>query len=348
VVAAAEAAVSAAATSRRPVAAAGRPVLLDGWERFKDSFGDIQDGNHLLAHAVYGFFNNGGGRCWVTRAAEALSAVSVRDALAGLATHEDIALVAVPGATDPDIQGVVIDHCENTANRFAILDAVAGAGDGVPDSATLLKVSHSSYGALYFPWLRVPGELPGSEEEVAPSGHVAGVYARVDQERGVHKAPANEVLRGVTGVSTPVSRIAQGALNVAGVNVIRPFGTSMTIWGARTLAKAQPEYITSRRMLIYLRGSIEAGLQWVVFEPNAMPLWARIERNVRAFLTTVWATGALFGATPQEAFYVRCNSDTNKPEDIDLGRVTTEVGVALVKPAEFVVFRISQLSGAGQ
>jgi phage tail sheath protein FI len=184
-----------------------------------------------------------------------------------------------------------------------------------------------------------------------PSGHVAGVYARVDAARGVHKAPANEVIRGALGVETLVSKEGQAGLNPDGVNVIRLFDNNVTVWGARTLAGAgAPEwrYIPSRRLFNFLRESIDQGTSWVVFEPNAPDLWSKVRRNVTAFLTTVWASGALLGATAEQAFYVRCDETTNPPEVRDLGQLVTEVGVALVRPAEFVVFRISQWSGPAQ
>jgi phage tail sheath protein FI len=188
---------------------------------------------------------------------------------------------------------------------------------------------------------------------VPPSGHLAGVYARSDAERGVHKAPANEVLRGALGVRYPVSKILQGTLNPLGVNCIRAFDGTVKVYGARTLAsdpQGDPEwtYINVRRLVNFLRESIDQGTQWVVFEPNAPDLWSRIRRNVGSFLTGVWATGALLGVTADQAFYVRCDETTNPPETRDLGQVVTEVGVAIVRPAEFVVFRLSQWAGPAQ
>jgi phage tail sheath protein FI len=185
---------------------------------------------------------------------------------------------------------------------------------------------------------------------VPPAGHVAGVYARVDGLRGVHKAPANEVIRGALGVETLVSKAGQAGLNPDDINVIRKFDGNITVFGAHTLAgreDAEWRYVNVRRLFLFLRESIDEGTQWVVFEPNDPSLWAKITRNVTAFLTNVWRAGALFGSTPQEAFYVKCDAETNPPEVRELGQVVTEIGVAVVKPAEFVIFRISQWAGPG-
>lgn len=343
-----------------PLAPAGEAQLVTSWESFRNSFGDLQAGNLVLAHAVYGFFNNGGTRCWVVRyapgttaaTATAVSANDAKDALGTFAAIDEIALVAIPGAVTDAVQTAILDHCESTflQDRFAILD-------GRP-TTTLTKtgiqgnVRDSSYGAIYYPWIDV-GETDdeGKTVYIPPSGHIAGAYARVDAERGVHKAPANEVIRGALGVQTLVSRQDQAGLNPEDINVIRRFDGNITIWGAHTLAgkeNAEWRYVNVRRLFNYLRESIDEGTQWVVFEPNSPDLWSKIRRNVGAFLTNTWASGALFGATPEEAFYVRCDESTNPPEVRDAGQVVAEIGVAVVKPAEFVVFRISQWAGAGQ
>ncbi len=183
-----------------------------------------------------------------------------------------------------------------------------------------------------------------------PSGHTAGVYARVDGLRGVHKAPANEAVRGALGVRYRVSKILQDGLNPGGINAIRPFNGNILVWGARTVGgdeNTEFKYVSVRRLLNFMKESIEDGTRWVVFEPNDAGLWAKITRNINAFLTVTWRSGALFGATPQEAFYVKCDADTNPPEIRDLGQVVTEIGVSVVKPAEFVIFRISQWAGPG-
>jgi phage tail sheath protein FI len=334
-------------------------VLITSWDSYTRSFGLLVDPdtkaptNSVLGNAVYGFFNNGGSRCWVASVADIGTGTGLQAALTGLAAIDEIAIVAVPGAVTAAAQNAVLDHVENAdvSPRFAILDG--------QETTTLTKAGiqlsrDSSYGAIYYPWIDVGlTETDPTTEAVStvyqpPSGHIAGVYARVDSERGVFKAPANEVIRGALGVSDVLSKADQAGLNPGGVNVIRLFGTNVTIWGARTTGGAEdPEwtYVSSRRTYLFIRGSIEQGTQWAVFEPNGPDLWSKIRRNVGAFLTTTWESGALLGDTAAQAFYVRCD-ETNNPEEVrDLGQLVIEIGVALVKPAEFVIFRISQWSG---
>lgn len=338
--------------------------LITSWTAFKNTFGDFQEGNKVLAHAVYGFFNNGGTRCWVTRinsksgtggkkgeapAASGIDAADVETALAGFAAIDEISLVAIPGEVAQAVQEKVVTHCKNMKDRFAILDGQRTATLTRP--GIVGSLGNSDYAALYFPWISVYDPVSNANLFVPPSGHIAGIYARVDGERGVHKAPANEVIRGALDVEKSLSKADQDGLNPAGVNIIRVFDGNITVWGARTLggdANMEWKYINVRRLFLFLRKSIEKGTQWVVFEPNDMALWAKITRNISAFLTNVWRAGALFGSTPQEAFYVKCDAETNSPEVRDLGQVVTEIGVAVVKPAEFVVFRINQWAGPGQ
>ncbi len=354
------------------VVTAGEPQLVTSWLEFKNKFGDVQDSNRILANAVYGFFNNGGTRCWVTRVTslKVVSSVDqVKDALAQFEAIDEIAIVAVPmptdvgevdGSGDPDaaanlarrvaVRGMVLDHCENVQDRFAILDGEEVVDDSLVPSGIYSTAdgnamgTTSDYGAVYFPWI----DVSGTGDYMPPSGHIAGIYARVDAERGVHKAPANEVIRGALGVRYGVSKAKQKGLNPDGINCIRQFNGNITVWGARTIggdANTEWKYINVRRLFLFLRESIDKGTQWVVFEPNTPDLWAKIRRNITAFLTNVWRAGALFGATPQEAFYVKCDEEINPPEVRDLGQVVTEIGVAVVKPAEFVIFRISQWAG---
>jgi phage tail sheath protein FI len=334
------------------VANAKAPQLVTSWEQFKTKFGDFQTSNMKIAHAVYGFFNNGGTRCWVTRispgADEAATNTELIAALDTFKPIDEIAIVSIPGATADAVQNAILDHCENTylQDRFAILDG--------RQTTTLTKAAiqgetrDSDYGAIYYPWIEVFNPIDGQNTVIPPSGHIAGIYARVDSGRGVHKAPANEVIRGALGVQTLLSKADQAGLNPEDINVIRQFNGNTTVWGAHTLAgkeKAEYRYINVRRLLLFLRESIDEGTQWVVFEPNTPDLWQKITRNVTAFLTNVWKDGALFGNSPQEAFYVKCDAETNPPESRELGRVITEIGVAIVKPAEFVIFRISQFAG---
>jgi phage tail sheath protein FI len=214
------------------------------------------------------------------------------------------------------------------------------------------NVRDSSYGAIYYPWVQVFDPVKARDEDpdprdfLPPSGYVAGVYARVDAQRGVHKAPANEVIRGALDVETPIGKAEQAGLNPEDINVIRRFDGNVTIWGAHTMAGKNTEwkYVNIRRLFLFIRESIDEGTQWVVFEPNDRTLWAKIVRTITAFLTNVWRDGALFGSKPEEAFYVRCDDSNNPPEVRDLGRVVIEIGVAVVKPAEFVIIRISQMA----
>ncbi|TMC55580.1 MAG: phage tail sheath family protein [Chloroflexi bacterium] len=280
-----------------------------------------------------------------------------RTGIAGLEAVDEVTLVACPdivaaykwGAASEDdvkaVQTAILNHCEAMKDRFAILDCPAGLS--VQDAIAWRKDRmnfDSKYGALYYPWIKV------GNEQVPPSGFVAGVYARVDGERGVHKAPANETVRGVIGLEKNVSRNEQDFLNPIGVNCIRSFpGRGTRIWGARTLSSdPQWRYVNVRRLFANVEESVLQGTQWIVFEPNDQILWRQIKRDVTAFLTVVWRSGALFGLTPEQAFYVRCDEETNPKELRDLGYCIVEVGMAPVKPAEFVVFRISQKQdGAG-
>jgi len=346
--------------------------LVTSWGAFVQAFGDLQAGNLVLAHAVYGFFNNGGSRCWVARvggaappptarakaATEAAPAVDIDGvpvsaltrALDGFKAVDEIAIVALPGATSDAAQNALIDHCENEhlQDRFAVLDG--RPTDVATREAIQGGTRDSSYAAIYHPWVRVYDPVSNGLLTVPPSGYVAGVFARVDAERGVHKAPANEVVRGALDVATAVSREDQAGLNPDDINVIRKFGGNITIYGARTLGgreNAEWRYVSVRRLFLFLRDSINAGVQWTVFEPNDAALWGKLRRNVSAFLTNVWRSGALVGATPDEAFFVRCDATINTPDVQATGQVVAEIGVAVVRPAEFVIFRISQWAGPG-
>jgi phage tail sheath protein FI len=248
------------------------------------------------------------------------------------------------------VQLAMIAHCEGMKDRFAILDCPPGLSPQQVKDWRMKDAGYDSkYTAVYYPWIRIANPLGGESILVPPSGHIAGIYARSDTERGVHKAPANEVIRGVMSVATQITKGEQDILNPIGVNCIRAFpGRGIRVWGARTLSSDPSwRYINVRRLFNYVEESIQQGTQWIVFEPNDAALWARIRRDISAFLTTVWRSGALFGLTPAEAFYVKCDAETNPPEARDLGQVVIEIGMAPVKPAEFVIFRISQWAGGG-
>jgi len=212
----------------------------------------------------------------------------------------------------------------------------------------LVRPRDSKYGAYYFPWIQVYDPERGNVY-VPPSGHVAGVYARVDNERGVHKAPANEIVRGAIGPVQQITKGEQDLMNPKGINCVRSFvGRGVRVWGARTLSSDPAwRYINVRRLFNFVEKSIEQGPQWVVFEPNDQDLWAKIRRDIGAFLTGLWREGMLFGATPGEAFFVKCDAELNPSDVRDRGQLFIDVGLAPVKPAEFVIFRLSQFAGGG-
>lgn len=333
----------------------GQATLCTNFTEYKNSFGDFSlDPDHRkLTQAVYGFFNNGGARCYVARIT---AEVDINNALAAFELVDEIAIVAAPGLSSDNTRSQIVTHCTNMHDRFAIFDGPETATDLTTLTGTSMP-NRTDYAAWYFPWIKVfdpaaqkYGNNPTGAVSVPPSGHVAGIYARVDTLRGVHKAPANETIMGALDVTQRLSKAHQDGLNPKGVNCIRVLNDNILVWGARTIggdANADVKYINVRRTLLFLRKSIDEGTQWVVFEPNSPALWQKITRNVSAFLTDVWRSGALFGNTPQEAFYVKCDKETNPQSSIDNGQVVTEIGVAIVRPAEFVIFRISQMAGAG-
>lgn len=353
-------------------------TFITNWGQFTRTFGEFADSPYL-AHAVYGFFNNGGARCFITNvgmegappspppkkegegkddkkpSTPAPTGGGPSPSLfigkdqgpgnkTGLVTFEDIdeiAIVAAPGMVDPAIQDAVISHCERM-NRFAILDSELTIEKGGVDK--IKKPRDSQFAGFYFPWLEVYDPAKDKNVYVPPSGHMTGIYSRSDNTRGVHKAPANEVVRGALGLKYTISKGEQDILNPRGINCIRYFkDRGIRVWGARTVSSDPSwRYINVRRLFIMVEESIKNGTQWVVFEPNDFTLWKRITRNITAFLLRVWKDGALFGQTPEQAFYVKCDEETNPPEVVDAGMVVIEIGMAPVKPAEFVIFRISQ------
>jgi uncharacterized protein len=288
--------------------------------------------------------------------------VSERKGVEGLEVLDDVTMLVVPDlmTTMPGeklnldmvkaVQSMMIAHCERMGDRVAILDAPP---DLTPQEVKKWRMDiagfDSSYAAMYYPWVKVMDPATEQMTNMPSSGHVAGLWARNDNTRGVHKAPANEVLQGVVGLAYQVTKGEQDTLNPIGVNCVRGFpGRGIRVWGARTLSSDPAwRYINVRRLFNYVEKSIEGGTQWVVFEPNNRKLWARVSRDVSAFLRTVWRDGALFGSAPSEAFYVKCDDELNPSESRDLGRLIIEIGLAPVKPAEFVIFRISQWAGPG-
>lgn len=351
------------------------PVAVSNWSQFIREFVDEDSPSTDLARAVFGFFSNGGSRCYVLNVGKGNPIAGDerrRTGISALETVDEARIIAAPGYTDIPSYEALISHCEKMKNRFAILDSpvqvdnldalkkvgTAGVSTGEEDegkkkatSGHALRPRETDCAAFYFPWITARDPLSsGSIVKTPPSGHLAGVYARTDAARGVHKAPANEPIRGALDLCYKVTREEQGELNAAGVNCIRFFPDSgIRVWGARTLAPEASEwrYISVRRLFNMIEESIERGTSWIVFESNDPRTWKSIERDIRAFLTLVWRDGALKGATPEQAFFVKCDEETNPPEVIDAGRLVTEIGIAPVKPAEFIIFRIFQWIGGG-
>ncbi|MFH8786630.1 phage tail sheath family protein [Streptomyces roseoverticillatus] len=330
----------------------------------------------ILAEAVYGFFANGGTSCYVVGFLNPDAPVAesglggdaeARTGLGGLETVPEVTMVAVPSlwdmtvaATDtkepPDpnlpngksLIGKVVAHCTAQRNRLAVVDAppkllVEPLKAFVGDSS---DSDDAAFTALYYPWVKVPG-VDGVPRTVPPSGHLAGVWARTDAERGVFKAPANQNLRGVLDLPVLLSDDQNGELNDRGVNCLRVFpGRGLLVWGARTRSSSRDwRYLNVRRLVSFLSDSIRQSSTWAVFEPNDERLWGTLRHAVTSFLTDQWRQGALLGRTPDEAFYVICDRTNNTSSTIDAGQVICDIGVAPVRPAEFVQFTITQIAG---
>lgn len=390
-----------------PPARLGEAVPVNSWSEFVRIYAPEATEATPLAAAVYGFFQNGGGRCYVVnneQGAPVAGRGRERTGLRALEAIDEVAIVALPGYADPESWDAGLTHCEKLEDRVLVADAPpevddverltrvatsgpapsatpprrsrgatsesepgasegetgddSGSGDTPPPppsppetGAPGMRLRRSAYGAFYFPHIYILDPLSGERIAVPPSGHMAGIWARVDMTRGVHKAPANETVRGALDLTYAVTREEQALLNPAGVNCIRYFPAGgILVWGARTAdEEASPfRYINVRRLFNFLKESIAEGTRWIVFEPNDDILWRSIKRDLNAFLTRVWRDGALFGRTPEEAFFVKCDEETNPPEVRDAGQVVCVVGVAPVKPAEFVVFKLSQSSGGAE
>ncbi|MGW6536095.1 phage tail sheath family protein [Streptomyces sp. NPDC055051] len=331
-----------------------------------------------LAEAVYGFFANGGRTCYVVGFTSPQSAVSPEDlkgneeartGLAGLETVPVVTMVAVPSLWDmttdassekqapaPDHaagalrMAEVVKHCTERRNRLAILDPPPGQ---TPDQVKTFigqlaspDTDDAAFTTVYYPWITVPG-VDAVERTVPPCGHVAGVWARTDAERGIFKAPANQNLRGALRLDTLLTDDEQGELNAQGVNCLRVFpDRGLLVWGARTRSTTRDwKYLNVRRLVSHLSDSIHHSTSWAVFEPNDERLWATLRHSVTSFLTDQWRQGVLVGRTPDEAFYVICDDTNNRAGTIDDGKVICDIGVAPVRPAEFVDFTITQIAG---
>jgi phage tail sheath protein FI len=337
------------------------PVALHRKEEFATYF--VSRPESYLADAITGFFDNGGVRCYVVRAdptvQRAERAAALQDALAALAALDDLDLVAVPDAMSlrladgrPEVEAIlqvqryILTHCAEEGSRLAILDAVPeGTTAGVLEQRDRLMIGQTEpvNGALYYPWLRIPWLSTVDGRLVPPCGHVAGIFARSDARVGVFKAPANEEVFGVLDLQSNIDNSSQGQLNTAGVNCLRAFpGRGIRVWGARTLSRdANWRYVNVRRLFLTLRRWLDLHMVWATFEPNEPRLWVRIQRELTTYLTTLLRAGALKGATPGQAFYVKCDAETNPPERRGVGQVMTEIGLAPLTPAEFIVVRIT-------
>lgn len=268
-----------------------------------------------------------------------------RTGIVALEDIDEVAVCAAPGMWSGTVESSLVTHCETLKDRFAVLDPQDGLD--IEGIRTFRETFDTKYAALYYPWLVTRDPASGRDVEVPPSGHLAGIYARVDVERGVHKAPANVVIRGIRqtdGIAQDVTKRHQDLLNPKGINALRFFpGLGQRVWGARTLSSDSSwKYVNVRRLFLFLEESIDEGTQWVVFEPNDEALWALVRQTVSNFLTTVWRSGALAGTTADEAFFVACDRTTMTEDDLANGRLICVIGVAPVFPAEFVIFRIQQ------
>jgi len=334
-----------------------QPVTLHRKEEFAARFGSRPES--YLAEVVNGFFDNGGVRCYVARAnPDGDRMAALQNAIAALAPLNDLDLVAAPDAMSlrlengspnvpaiTQVQRQMLAHCAEQGDRLAILDALpARAADGVLDQRASLTLGQAEpvNGALYYPWLRaVGGRL------TPPCGHVAGVFARADGRVGVFKAPANEEVFGVIDLETGIDNSIQDQLNPEGVNCLRAFpGRGIRVWGARTLSRDPNwRYVSVRRLFLTLRRWIDLNMAWAAFEPNDTRLWVRIQRELTTYLSKLLRDGALKGATPKQAFYVKCDIETNPPGLREVGQVVTEIGLAPLAPAEFIVVRIIHRAG---
>lgn len=358
-----------------------KPRRVNNWTQFEALYGGFAPGI-MLPHAVYGWFNNGGGAAYISRVPHVdendapiavggddfVGSESERTGINGLVVADEVTMVVCPdiitatrgadGTVDlvtwQAIQVAMIAHAEKSGDRLAVLDTPPGLG---PSAAAAWRsetaMYDSKFAALYYPWIKIgnPFAKPDNDEPklltIPSSGHIAGIWARNDATRGVWKAPANEVVRGVLDVEMKITTVEQEQLNPIGVNCIRPFGARGTrVWGARTLSSDPSwRYVPVRRMFNFVEKTILMGTNWVVFESNDEALWQRVKRTINAFLIGLYRDGALAGTTPGDAFYVKCDAETNPPSSVDEGKLVVEIGIAPLKPAEFVIFRIAQWQG---
>jgi phage tail sheath protein FI len=310
------------------------PTMVTSWREFESIFGSYFGIDKFLPYTVEGFFENDGQRCFVCRVTEG----DYGAALTKLEAVEPVSIVYSPNALAvAGLADALIEHCEKM-KRFCIFDSLKGqAPSGVS------KPRSTSFAALYYPWIYVNPTRTSMDCLVPPGGHVAGIYARTDNSVGVHKAPANQVVKGAVSLELEVTQAQQEKLNPQGINCIRSFtGRGILVWGARTLSEdAEFKYVNVRRLMLFLEHSIQQGTTWVVFEPNCEATWAKVSLQVENFLVDCWRKGILRGTTPQEAYFVHCNHATTTQKDIKEGRLNILVGAATIKPAEYLILHIT-------
>lgn len=352
-------------TARGPV---GRAEKIDSFDQYKRIYGDIASENDAMGLAVLLFYLNGGKSAYICRLAnetnEPLTAndfTHFYDSI--LANIQDVNVILLPGEYWPKdgssnlIINATLAHCDKMKNRIIIIDLPADLELKQATTVNQLALPSSANSVLYYPWLKITNPLYNAEENstvnktlvVAPSSFAAGIWSRIDESQGVWKAPAgmNANLIGTTGLKYKVRDSEQDQLNSLGINCIREMpGAGIVVWGARTLASSSgPEwrYIPVRRTAMMIEKSIYEGTQWVVFEPNNQHLWSTLRRTISKFLSTLFRDGALQGIKASDAYFVHCGLDeTMTQADIDTGRVIVLVGIALLKPAEFIIIKIQQ------
>lgn len=313
------------------------PTAVTSWSQFKSVFGSYFGDDKYLPFTVEGFFKNGGKQCYISK-------VTGSDYIASLSKLESIKEISIfysPNAQAvPELADELINQCERLKDRFVIFDALKSQN---PSSVT--KPHESSYAALYYPWINVKPEGVNQTVMVPPGGHIAGIYVRIDTQRGIHKAPANVVIEGALSLETAINDTQQASLDLQRINCIRHFeGRGILAWGARTLSMDPDfKYINVRRLLIFLEQSIKSGTEWTVFEPNNEVTWVKVKGQVDNFLMQAWKNGMLMGIKPAEAYFVKCDRSTMTQNDLENHRLILQIGVAIVKPAEFLVFSLSHL-----
>ena len=313
------------------------------WAEFQQKFGKPIE-NGFLGYAVRGFFQNDGKLCYVCPV-KSLTEISLRKALDKLSSWETFDLICVPDLMLNSSQAVtqqriILDYCEKQGDCFALLDALPGCD--IEEVLQQRRMLSSPNGALYYPWVTINDGPEFTTGTVPPCGHVAGIYARSDERYNVHKAPANELIKAIEDLELTISRTDQERLNPYGINCLRLFaGRGIRVWGARTLSHSPVwRYINVRRLFLTVGRWCEKNLVDVVFEPNQPILWDYIKRALKVYFTELYLKGALKGQSAQEAFYVKCDEETNSHEIRQQGKIVTEIGLAMTVPSEFVVMRI--------